>query len=35
VSIARYVGGMQLQTASGDGQDVGLPAAAQAREGRP
>jgi multicomponent Na+:H+ antiporter subunit F len=34
VSIARYVGGMQLQSASGEGQDVGVPEAAEAREGR-
>ena len=35
VSIARYVGGMLLQSATGDGQDVGLPEAAEARESRP
>ena len=34
VSIARYVGGMLLQSATGDGQDVGLPEAAEARESR-
>jgi multicomponent Na+:H+ antiporter subunit F len=32
VSIARYVGGMLLQSATGDGQDVGLPEAAEQRE---
>lgn len=34
VSIARYVGGMLLQSASGDGRDVGLPEAAEERESR-
>jgi multicomponent Na+:H+ antiporter subunit F len=34
VSIARYVGGMLVQSASGDGEDVGLPEAAEVREGR-
>lgn len=34
VSIARYVGGMLLQSATGDGTDVGLPEAAEEREGR-
>ena len=34
VSIARYVGGMLLRSESGDGQDVGLPEAAEVREGR-
>jgi multicomponent Na+:H+ antiporter subunit F len=29
VSIARYVGGMLLQSATGDGTDVGLPPAAE------
>jgi multicomponent Na+:H+ antiporter subunit F len=29
VSIARYVGGMLLQSATGDGSDVGLPPAAE------
>jgi multicomponent Na+:H+ antiporter subunit F len=33
VSIARYVGGMLLQSASGSGEDVGLPEAAEIREG--
>ena len=33
VSIARYVGGMLLQSA-GDGQYVGLPEAAEERESR-
>jgi multicomponent Na+:H+ antiporter subunit F len=33
VSIARYVGGMLLESASGDGRDVGLPVAAEEREG--
>jgi len=35
VSIARYVGGMLLQSATGDGRDVGLPEPAEEREGRP
>ena len=34
VSIARYIGGMLVHS-SGDGQDVGLPPAAELREGRP
>ena len=34
VSIARYVGGMPLQSVTGDGQDVGLPEAAEERESR-
>jgi multicomponent Na+:H+ antiporter subunit F len=34
VSIARYVGGMLLEPGSGDGQDVGLPGAAEEREAR-
>ncbi|MCW2614378.1 MAG: multiple resistance and pH regulation protein [Frankiales bacterium] len=34
VSIARYVGGMLIQSASGDGEDVGLPEAAEVQEGR-
>jgi multicomponent Na+:H+ antiporter subunit F len=34
VSIARYVGGMLLESATGDGRDVGLPVAAEEREGR-
>ena len=34
VSIARYVGGMLLQSATGDGRDVGLPEAAEERESR-
>ena len=33
VSIARYVGGMLLQS-TGDGQDIGLPEAAEERESR-
>ena len=33
VSVARYVGGMLLRS-SGDGQDVGLPEAAEVAEGR-
>ncbi len=33
VSIARYVGGMLLRSTAGDGQDVGLPEAAEVREG--
>jgi len=33
VSIARYVGGMLLQSRTGDGQDVGLPEAAERRGG--
>ena len=31
VSIARYVGGMLLQSAPGEGSDVGLPPAAEER----
>jgi multicomponent Na+:H+ antiporter subunit F len=31
VSIARYVGGMLLQSAAGDGSDAGLPEAAEVR----
>ena len=31
VSIARYVGGMLLQSRSGDGQDIGLPRAVEDR----
>jgi multicomponent Na+:H+ antiporter subunit F len=31
VSIARYVGGMLLQSATGEGSDVGLPRAAEER----
>jgi multicomponent Na+:H+ antiporter subunit F len=34
VSIARYVGGMLLQSATGDGRDVGLPERAEERESR-
>jgi multicomponent Na+:H+ antiporter subunit F len=34
VSIARYVGGMLLQSTTGDGRDVGLPGAAGEREVR-
>jgi multicomponent Na+:H+ antiporter subunit F len=34
VSIARYIGGMLLQSASGDGEDVGLTAATEQREAR-
>ncbi|MGY1746103.1 monovalent cation/H+ antiporter complex subunit F [Blastococcus sp. SYSU D00695] len=33
VSIARYVGGMLVRSATGDGQDLGLPRAAEEREG--
>jgi multicomponent Na+:H+ antiporter subunit F len=33
VSVARYVGGMLVQS-SGDGQDAGSPEAAEAAEGR-
>ena len=33
VSVARYIGGMLLRS-SGDGQDVGLPEAAEVAEGR-
>ncbi len=29
VSIARYVGGMLIRSATGDGRDVGLPPAAE------
>lgn len=32
VSIARYVGGMLMQSATGDGTDVGLPEPAEDRE---
>ncbi len=32
VSIARYVGGMLVQSATGDGRDAGLPQAAGDRE---
>ena len=31
VSVARYVGGMLLRSGTGDGRDVGLPAAAEDR----
>ena len=34
VSVARYVGGMLLRSATGDGRDLGLPVAAEEREGR-
>jgi multicomponent Na+:H+ antiporter subunit F len=34
VSIARYVGGMILQSGTGDGRDVGLPGAAEERAAR-
>ncbi|RBY96177.1 pH regulation protein F [Blastococcus sp. TF02-8] len=33
VSIARYIGGMLLKSSAGDGSDVGLPVAAEVREG--
>src|SRR3954468_17061860 len=33
VSVARYIGGMLISSA-GDGQDVGLPEAAEVAEGR-
>ena len=33
VSIARYVGGMLLRSSTGDGRDLGLPVAAEEREG--
>ena len=33
VSVARYIGGMLLRS-TGDGQDVGLPEAAEVAEGR-
>ena len=33
VSIARYIGGMLLESATGDGRDLGLPVAAEEREG--
>jgi multicomponent Na+:H+ antiporter subunit F len=32
VSVARYVGGMLLRSSTGDGRDLGLPVAAEARE---
>jgi len=34
VSIARYVGGMLVRARTGDGRDLGLPVAAEEREGR-
>jgi multicomponent Na+:H+ antiporter subunit F len=34
VSIARYIGGMLVQPATGDGQDVGLPEPAEERQAR-
>jgi multicomponent Na+:H+ antiporter subunit F len=34
VSIARYIGGMLLQSATGDGSDVGLPPAAETVAGQ-
>jgi multicomponent Na+:H+ antiporter subunit F len=34
VSVARYVGGMLLRSQTGDGEDVGLPVAAEVEEGR-
>ena len=34
VSVARYVGGMLLRSSTGDGRDLGLPVAAEEREGR-
>ncbi|WP_369255451.1 monovalent cation/H+ antiporter complex subunit F [Geodermatophilus amargosae] len=34
VSVARYVGGMLLRSRTGDGRDLGLPVAAEEREGR-
>ncbi|MGX5658084.1 monovalent cation/H+ antiporter complex subunit F [Geodermatophilus nigrescens] len=34
VSVARYVGGMLLRARTDDGRDVGLPVAAEEREGR-
>ncbi|MDP9430183.1 MAG: monovalent cation/H+ antiporter complex subunit F [Actinomycetota bacterium] len=34
VSVARYVGGMLLRSTTGDGRDIGLPVAAEEREGR-
>ncbi|MGY1772896.1 monovalent cation/H+ antiporter complex subunit F [Blastococcus sp. SYSU D00813] len=33
VSIARYVGGMLLQSSTGDGRDLGLPVAVEEQEG--
>jgi multicomponent Na+:H+ antiporter subunit F len=35
VSIARYVGGMLIRARTDDGRDVGLPVAAEEREGAP
>ena len=36
VSVARYIGGMLLRSRTGDGQDLGLPVAAERRaEERP
>ena len=35
VSVARYIGGMLLRSRTGDGRDLGLPVAAEEREGRP
>ena len=34
VSVARYVGGMLLRSSTGNGRDIGLPVAAEEREGR-
>ncbi|MGY1716945.1 monovalent cation/H+ antiporter complex subunit F [Geodermatophilus sp. SYSU D01106] len=34
ISVARYVGGMLLRASTDDGRDVGLPVAAEEREGR-
>jgi multicomponent Na+:H+ antiporter subunit F len=34
VSVARYVGGMLVRARTDDGRDLGLPIAAEEREGR-
>jgi multicomponent Na+:H+ antiporter subunit F len=34
VSVARYVGGMLVRARTDDGRDLGLPTAAEEREGR-
>ena len=34
VSVARYIGGMLISSSSGDGQDVGLPLAAEEQAAR-
>jgi len=34
VSVARYIGGMLVRARTDDGRDMGLPVAAEEREGR-